>query len=731
MLAGTNGQRVAWAVLVGILAIHSINFPLIEGIRNRSFDLYQRLAPRPSLEQSPVVVVDIDEKSLSEIGQWPWGRNVMAALVQRLTESGAVVIGFDMVFSEEDRLSPPRLARQIVGLEPDMRERLAALPDTDRIFASAIARSRVVLGGFVSNEQTGGQEASLERIKSINWMGQNPSLFVKRSARYVGNVPVLEAAATGHSNFTLDNDFDGVIRRIPLFSRVNETLIPILGLEMLRVATGKSVLIRAGEQGIEGVVIAGTLIPTDGYGRMWIRFSRRDESLYLSAADILSGRIGPERVAGRLVLMGTSATGLKDLRSTPVEAVVPGVEVHAQMLQTVLTGNHLYRGDLMRAVEWLTILGAGLLLIIVSPLLGATAAFTFLLGIVGASSGLAAYLFLEKSILMDITFIVGSSVLLFFVLVYSSFRSVEEQRSQIRSAFGHYLSPELVDRLAREPDKLKLGGEVRTLSFLFCDIRGFTEISETYDDDPEGLTRLINDFLTPMSNIIMRHGGTIDKYMGDCIMAFWNAPMSDPDHALHAVLAARDMQRELMSLNFQLQKNAEEAGHVFTPIKVGIGINTGSCVVGNMGSEHHFDYSVLGDAVNLASRLEGQCKAYGVDIIVGDQTAQAVEGMTFLELDLLAVKGKMQAVRIFAFLDEKREDSRAKAVGEAFFPLHNRFLHAYRAKQWAEARGLLSRCLTLRPDLATLYEAYDERITEFEQRDPGPDWKGVHKAAYK
>ncbi|MBE7636621.1 CHASE2 domain-containing protein [Sneathiella sp. P13V-1] len=727
LIAGSFGQKLVWAILLALLYIQYLNTPLMEGVRNRGFDLYQRIVPRVEAPINPVVVLDIDEKSLARIGQWPWSRDVLAELIEKLTRLGVVVIGFDIVFSEEDRLSPPLLAKTLRDVDDETRKKLLKMPGNDLLMAEAMKRSRVVLGGFVSNEDGVTESRTLKRLSSINYIGQNPNRFVRPAIHFVGNLPILENAAKGFANFTLDSDYDGIIRRVPLFNRVDSKLIPILGLEMLRVATGQNLLVKANENGIEGVVVARTLIPTDGFGRMWVRFSQFNPSNYISAVDVLDGTVNPERLAGKLVLVGTSATGLKDLRSSPVDPIIPGVEVHAQMLQTILTGEHLFRGDLMRAFEWFGLLFVGGTLIIVMPLLGARTTFLGLTALVAGWCATSGYLYVEKSVFLDVTYFLISTTIMFFLLVYFSFRSTEQQRGKIRSAFSHYLSPAMVDQLTEAPDQLKLGGEVKEMTFLFCDVRGFTTISEQFNNDPEGLTQLINDFLTPMTDIILKHRGTIDKYMGDCIMAFWNAPLDDPEHARHSVEAAREMIAKLGIVNTDLEQKAKTEGRQHIPIKVGVGLNTGSCVVGNMGSEQRFDYSVLGDAVNLASRLEGQCKFYGFEIIIGPDTAKAQPENSVLELDLIAVKGKSEAVKIYGCISDNMVDGEPAGL-----VIKNReMLAAYRERNWATAGNLASDCLSIAPALGHFYELYQERIANFQREAPDENWCGVYAPTTK
>jgi len=727
LLFGSLGQNIAWALLVSFLYIQYLNTPIIEGIRNRAFDVYQKIDPREEAPQNPVAVIDIDEKSLARVGQWPWSRDIIAGLITQLTRMGVVVIGFDMVFSEQDRLSPPLLAKTLRDIDADTRQKLANIPGNDLVLAEAMKRSRVVLGGFISNEDGITESHTLDRLYSVNWLGKDPAGFIRSADYFVGNLPILERAASGYANFTLDNDYDGIVRRVPLFSRVNGKLIPLLGLEMLRVATGQNLLIKANEVGIEGVIVAKTLVPTDGYGRMWVRYSEFNNKNYISAVDVLDGTVDPKRLAGKLVLVGTSATGLKDLRSSPVNSIIPGVEVHAQMIQTILTGEHFFRGDLMRAIEWLGLAIVGVMLIIGLPLAGARTTFFVLSAIVWSVIGASAYLYSEKSILLDVSYFLISTTVLFFVLVYSSFRATEMQRGEIRSAFSHYLSPAMVDQLTQSPGQLKLGGEVREMSFLFCDVRGFTSISEQFNDDPEGLTQLINDFLTPMTDIILSRRGTIDKYMGDCIMAFWNAPIHDPDHAKNAVTAAREMIAGLETVNINLHKKAEGEGRKHIPIKVGVGVNTGPCVVGNMGSQQRFDYSVLGDAVNLASRLEGQCKYYGFDIIIGPETAAEQNSDEILELDLIAVKGKSEAVKVFGCLHPE-EGGADKAT---WHKAHTEMLIAYRGRDWDRAEDRIAACISLAPHRKHFYGLYSKRIEAYRLNEPEENWDGIYMSLTK
>ena len=373
-----------------------------------------------------------------------------------------------------------------------------------------------------------------------------------------------------------------------------------------------------------------------------------------------------------------------------------------------------------------------IVIIVIVPLLGAF--WSLVLGGLVAASFLAGswYLFVEELILIDVAFGLCTAFALHAFLVYENYFREEARRRQVRSAFQQYLSPALVEQLAQDPDRLVLGGETRGMTFLFCDVRGFTGISEQYRDNPQGLTTLINRLLTPMTEAILERNGTIDKYMGDAIMAFWNAPIDDEEHALNACSASLDMLKRLDVLNERMAAEAAESGQDFKPLRIGIGLNTGECTVGNLGSDQRFDYSVIGDSVNLASRLEGQSKNYGVHIIIGAETAAiAGERYALLELDLIAVKGRQEPEHIFTLLGEQAltRDAAFQALGER----HGKMLDAYRNREWERARALASECRDLDPglELGPLYDLYEERIEQNETEPPPPDWGGVYVAETK
>lgn len=739
-----HGRVLALFVLAAALSLRLFDPPIVELMRMRGFDVLQTLFPRQEGEH-PVAIVDVDDESLAALGQWPWPRTRMAALVDRLTALGAAVIGFDVYFPEPDRLSPALAAQSFAGLDEATRATLTQLPSNDAIFAEAIGRSHVVLGETARERDLGGAGKPLVKAPLAR-LGPDPLPYLRSFPGIVRAIPELEHEAAGLGMVTIEPEPDGIMRRVPLVLAVGSELFPALAFDMLRVAIGESVAVRTGAAGIEGLLINPYTIPTDEKGRVWVHFAHHEKAIYVSAKDVLDGSVDPPRIAGKLVLVGTSAIGLGDNKTTPLDALLPGVEVHAQLLETVMSGTYLNRPNWATGAELLLIAATGIVMIVLVPVAGARWTLLLLVLIGAALLSGSAYLYGAHALMIDVTLPLLATAALYTLLVYANYSREESRRRQIRSAFGQYLSPALVEQLANDPSRLKLGGEARVMTFLFCDIRGFTAISERYKGDPASLTRLINRYMTPMTDTILAHRGTIDKYMGDAIMAFWNAPLSDPEHPRNACRAALAMLAELAKLNAVLaaeaaegearQKAADARGetpgerHVYTAgLAIGIGINTGDCIVGNMGSELRFDYSVLGDAVNLASRLESQSKTYGATMVIGEDTHRHVADFATIELDLIAVKGKAEAVRIYTVLGAA--NVAATPTYQELHTSHAAMLAAYRGQRWAEARALLAACRQIGPTLDALYDLYETRLSVFETIPPPPDWDSVHIAESK
>ena len=481
----------------------------------------------------------------------------------------------------------------------------------------------------------------------------------------------------------------------------------------------------------EGVRMGARMIPTDPAMRLLINYrGPRGTFPTYSFVDLIEDRVPAHALQGRLVLLGASFVGNSDSGPSPFGSTpLPGVERMGDIIDTILARDFIAESPApwpMLVVMMILLIAAatGATMAVLPTRAAALAGLAPILAwAAGAQIAFLHGLWLPLAEPVAALAAAGLAVLLFRYWV------VDLDGRRIKSAFRRYLAPDMVNVLAAHPERLKLGGETRAMTLLFCDVRGFTTISEQFKSDPQGLTHLINRFLTPMTDVIMARRGTIDKYMGDCIMAFWNAPLDDADHADHACASALAMTRELENLNLQLERDAKAQARAFHPLKVGIGLNSGDCVVGNMGSDQRFDYSVLGDAVNLASRLEGQSKTYGVDIVMGEATRATAPSWAALELDRIAVKGKKEAVRIYALLGDGTE-----AQSPAFRALverHDAMLAAYRAQDWEGARAALAACRQCSTRLAPLYALYEERVAYYATHPPGRDWDGVFVATSK
>jgi adenylate cyclase len=712
-------------LLVAFAALRVWDPAPVEEIRIRTFDTFQRIDPRTKT-QRPVTIVDIDDKSMEKLGQWPWPRTRIADLITELTRLGAVVIAFDVVFPEPDRLNPDAVAQSIRNLDEETRARLSSLPSNDQVLADALRNSRVVLGESGLPEEITTLDKSLP-VTGLAMLGEEPQKFMFQFPGLLRNVPVLEHAAAGRGLFTIRPERDGIVRRVPMIMLAQGLTMPSLSFEMLRVASGSgTILTRAEPAGIQSIGIKGIRIPTDKNGQLWVHFARNDASIYVPAINVLERNVSPAMIAGKLVVIGTSAVGLNDIKTTPVSRAMPGVEIHAQVLETALTGALITQPNYGLVLELITAVLFGLLVIVMAPLFGPIT--LVVLGAVFATTliGTSWYYYAQHRQLIDFTYPLMSTTAIYLTLIFSSFVREQAQRKQIRGAFAQYMSPVLVEQLAQSPEKLVLGGEEREMTIMFSDVRGFTTISESYKHDPQGLTALMNRFLTPLTNAILARKGYIDKYMGDAIMAFWNAPLDDREHEINACEAAVDMLERIDELNKVRELEAQEGGHVYIPINVGVGLNTGIGVVGNMGSDLKFNYSVLGDSVNLASRLEGQTKEYGFPIIIGSKTAMAVkEKFAILELDFIMVKGKKEPEVIYAIAG--REDTAQSGRFQRLRNLTIEMLACYRSRDWEGALAAIER--GRRTDeansLERLYDLYEARIRGYKANPPPQDWSGA------
>ena len=712
----------------------------IERLRQITFDQYNRMMPRHV--EGDVVIIDIDEKSLKEYGQWPWPRTTVAQLLGELHALGPKSVAFDIVFAEKDRTSPQSFINRLPH-SADMDNctaQLQKLPDNDSVFAQMIVEAGNVVTGFCGANQKTDQSPLLKA--SVMETGDAPDAkkFIQSVSNFSVTLPELMEKAAGNGSFSEAPEGDGVIRRVPLFiGQIDAAgyrlgMYPSLALEALRVALGRSVyqIESYGQNtthghGIQSISIGDYHIPTDQKGRMWLYDAGYHPELYIPAWKILDHKINSGIIKDKIIFVGTSTIGLWDLRSSPLASVIPGVEIHAQIIEQILHGKFLKRSDASSNIELII---TGLIcacIIFLAPFIGAgTLAFIATL-LIGSGVVGALYAYQQSGLLIDPVY-PSLTVIIIFILssILTNLRTEMERRT-VKTAFGHYISPTLMEELAKNPDKLKLGGEVREISVMFTDIRNFTSISETMD--PAELIKMMNDFLTPMTSCVLDNRGTIDKYMGDAMMAFWNAPLDDPEHAVHACTAALQMLAALKVVNVGLQEQAEKNQKPFKELKAGIGIHTGRASVGNMGSKQRFAYSALGDTVNLASRLEGQTKGYGISVMISEEVRKQAPSFAALEIDLLTVKGRKEPERIYTLLGDA--DFAGSPAFQELASVHGRMLAAYRAQKWDEALALAGDCETLRPELAGLYALYRQRIADFKTTPPPAGWQGVWVAKDK
>ena len=733
------------ALLSGFMFLYYVDPYPVQFLRLKTFDFYQQQKPReiPPPQGKPVTIIDLDEESLAEIGQWPWSRTTVAKLIQNLMQMGAALVAFDIVFAEPDRMNPNKIPDTVVGLDEATKAKLRMLPSNDEIMSRVIRKSRVVLGqaGYWDKLETK-KGPPIKKSVALLKQGKNvnPAFFLPRFQSLIRNVPVIEKHATGHGIFSLVPEPDGIVRRVPTLFVYENELYPSLSVEMLRVAVNrKSILVKANIAGITFLGVHKNLqLPTDSHGRVWPYFSKSDKSKYVSAKDVLNGTADPALIKGKLTIVGTSAVGLLDIRAVPTEPVIPGVEVHVQLIEAAMHKKWLSRPNYFIGAELALILFGGLAMIILVPWAGAKWTMGLFLLVSGGAGATSWYLFAEHRLLFDAGYAVISILLLYTVLTYTGYAKEEASRRQTRDAFSKYLSPDMVARVAENPGELKLGGEKREMTLLFCDVRGFTTISEQFD--AVGLTALINKLLTPLTNAILDRQGTVDKYMGDCIMAFWNAPLDDDEHIYNGCVSALAMLAEMGPLNDRLEIEAKEEGRKHIPLKVGLGLNTGECVVGNMGSDQRFDYSVLGDTVNLAARLEGQSKSYGMNVVLGPTTNAAVtDRMATIDLDYIQVKGKTEGTYIYGLMGDEEVK-----VGPMFVALQKKIsdaMDSYRQQRFDEAAGMFKEIRRLGSDehkpwhlevnLDVLCDLYDERIAEYKINPPAANWDGVFVATTK
>ncbi len=711
------------AVVLGTFSGYS---PLLQRLSALVFDLYQNIKPRVE-SGAPIVIVDIDEASIRALGQWPWPRSEVAAMVDRLRELGVASIGFDVVFSDPDRTSLGTAAQALikagatVNLPP-------GLLDNDQILANSFGQGGVVAGFVLTNEN----EADPPAAKSgFAFAGADPQSFLMTFAGALANLSILNDAAAGLGFFSFPPTPDGIVRVVPLVARGHDKLYPALSIETLRIAQGaSSVTIRAtgasgeadtGRPAMTALKVGDFQVPTGPAGEFRIYFSGLPSMARISAADVLDPAKSAglaDRLNGSIVLVGTSAVGLRDFVATPRSSASPGVEVHAEIIDQILSGEFLTRPDWAPGAE--IVVAAVLTLLLLAavlsagPVLGAVAALI----IIAAAIATSWFAFANGHLVLD-PILPSVSVLSVYVVATALLLLLtDRERQYVRRAFSQYLAPAMVERLAQDPAALSLGGETREITILFSDIRGFTSLSENMD--PQEITGLLNRFLTPMTDVLLQSGATIDKYIGDAIMCFWNAPLSTADHPRRACLAALSMLKALEELN----KTEGKA------IKIGVGLNTGACCVGNLGSEQRFSYSAIGDSVNVAARVEGLTKQYGLPILITENTIHHASGLALLEVDLVRVIGRSEPIAVFTLLGD--EAFSVSPEFQTIFAAHALMLATYRSGAFAQAAAAAEAARKAAPErLGGLYDVYAKRIAALIENPPSIPWDGVFTAEEK
>lgn len=739
---GKHGPRMAVSLLPLILAVlHALGvlpMPFLQRLDEVIYDTRLRLT-MPRTADTRIVIVDIDEKSLAEVGRWPWSRHHVARLVDTLFEQQRIAaLGFDTVFAEPDASSGlaqlRRLARGPLAGEPGLSQRIEQLAPTldyDARLARALEGRPVVLGYYFTSDRGGRTSGVLPAPAMAPEALQGQPLRITRWDGYGANLPVLAQAAPRAGFFNAISDGDGVVRSLPLLAEHQGRPYESLSLALFRLLLGDPAVqpgFPAGLRDAGGASVlesvrlvrdgAALAIPVDDRGAVLVPFRgpggpQGGSFAYHSAADVLAGRLAPGALQGAIVLVGSTAPGLLDMRATPVGETYPGVETHANLLAGLLDGGLKTRPDYALGYELVLLLAAGLTLALALPLLPAARAVLLSLGVVLAAFGLNTWLYLAHDLVLPLASTLVVAAFTFALNMSYGYLVESRAKRDLAQRFGTYVPPELVDEMLKDPESYSMAAATREMTVLFCDMRGFTRLSEGMD--PARLQALLNTVFSRLTAIIRQERGTIDKYMGDCVMAFWGAPVDAPDHARQAVRAALAMVQAVAQLNQEHRRAGLPA------IGVGIGLNTGPMCVGDMGSDVRRSYTVIGDAVNLGSRLEGLSRLYGVDIVASDSTRARAPDFVWQELDRVRVKGKAQAVTIFTPLAPA--NGGAQAAGPEL-ALWDGFLQAWRRQDRAACETKLQQLQALNAE-KVLYRVWAERVASMQQSPPGPDWDGA------
>jgi adenylate cyclase len=739
-----SGLKISLLLTLGVVGIYFLDPAFLAVLELKTLDL--RFLSRGEIPPSgKIALATIDEKSLDELGRWPWPRTRLAQLLDNLVKAEAKVVGFDIVWAEPDenaelkslsalnqRLAALKLRSR--DLENYLSEALRKA-DSDRTLADSLARSRrAILGYFFHFLPPDGSDKIEGRASRKTLPPLSPFNLVKFTseaaakvplfeAQYVEeNIPALSASAEGAGYFNIFPDRDGTVRWIPLVIKYQNGYYCALSLAVLQKFLGNLPLsLRIAEFGVQQMRLGSLVIPTNEEGRLLINYRGPQKTFpHYSATDVIHGRIPRDAFRGKIVLVGATAMGIYDMRVTPFEHVFPGLEIHANVIDSILQEQFLYRPNWIALPDILAVIATGVILGIFLPRMkafwGAMISGLLFLSILG----LGKFLFQDRGIWMNMTYPVLNLGLIYLGTTGFRYMTEEREKKKIRGAFQYYLTASVVEEMLKNPEKLKLGGEKKDLTVLFSDIRGFTSISERMS--PEALVKFLNEYLTRMTDVVFRYDGLLDKYIGDAIMAVWGAPLDQPDHVQRACNTALDMVEELRKLRKQWVAEGLPA------LNIGIGVNTGPMVVGNMGSDRRFNYTVMGDSVNTGSRLEGLNKIYGTNIIMSEVSSGRI-GEEFLrrELDLVRVKGKDQPVKIYELLGRKGKTFPGPEILSGDFQTA---LGEYRKRNWDKARQAFQAILNGFPHDGPS-RLYLDRCEVLSENPPPEDWDGVYTMTTK
>ena len=704
-----------------------VHIPILTSLENQAYDARLKITLPENVDKQ-VVIVDIDEKSLDAIGQWPWNRNILARINDALFEHYQIkAIGYDIVFAEEDIDEGAKLLDKMATGSlrdnaefQDAYQQVISSLQHDQRFAESLADRKTVLGTVMDTDsKIGALPEPITRLDKKTLA----RLEINKTTGYTANLEILQknAYSGGFFNNPLLDD-DGVFRRVPLLQTYESELHESLALALARVAIGQpaiEMVVEANDGSseifLEWITIGELAIPVDHQSGVLVPYIGKQKSFeYVSATDVLNKKVSKDKLSGKIALFGTSAPGLLDLRTTPLEPAYPGVEVHANIIQGILDGRILHAPGYTQGFEFILIIMIGLILTFLLPMLSALFSTLVIVGSIALLIATNFYAWTGAQLVLPIASPVLLVILLFALQMTYGFFVESRGKRQLAHLFGQYVPPELVDEMSHNMEEINLEGEMREMSVLFSDVRGFTSISESLE--PKELTDYINAFLTPITKVIHDNRGTIDKYMGDAVMAFWGAPLEDDQHALHSLNAAIEIVERMKTLRQEFSEKQ------WPEIYVGVGVNTGLMNVGNKGSEFRVDYTILGDSVNLGSRLEGLTKIYGVDIITSEFTRHAVPEYEYRELDRVRVKGKDRPVTIYEPLGllETIAKSERKLLKQFHIGIKQ-----YRAQNWDAAEREIFGLSQLDPE-RKIYQIYLDRIMHFREHPPADGWDGSY-----